>query len=81
MLKIQQTENTMKKYFEVLKECALFGNIRIEELPVLLDCLGVRVISPGKNEFIFSDKQSKFKSSNSYIFLVNSYVIVEVGIE
>ncbi|MGN0661276.1 MAG: Crp/Fnr family transcriptional regulator [Oscillospiraceae bacterium] len=43
----------MKKYFEVLKKCALFGNIGIEELPVLLDCLGARVISPGKNEFVF----------------------------
>lgn len=45
----------MKKYFEVLKKCALFGNIESEELSVLLDCLGARVISLGKNEFVFSE--------------------------
>ena len=43
MLKIQQKENFLKKYLEILKKCPLFDGIEDEDLLRMLNCLDARV--------------------------------------
>ena len=45
----------MKKYFEILKSCALFESIDENDLLVLLDCLKAAVKDYKKNEYILSE--------------------------
>ncbi|MDO5539240.1 MAG: Crp/Fnr family transcriptional regulator [Eubacteriales bacterium] len=47
----------MKKYFdsEILRECPLFYDIADEDLLVMLDCLGAKVVSYKKRETIMSE--------------------------
>ena len=45
----------MKKYFEILRKCALFENIEDKSLCALLGCIGARVESFGKKYTVFSE--------------------------
>lgn len=45
----------MKKYFDVLRKCALFNNIGDDDLTVLLGCLGARIEFFDKKYTIFSE--------------------------
>ena len=42
-MNFQQKEKNLKKYLEILKKCPLFSDIREEDLPVMLGCLGAKV--------------------------------------
>ena len=44
----------MKKYFEILKSCALFDGIGNEDLAALLGCLGAKVEAFGKKYTVIS---------------------------
>lgn len=55
MLKIQQMEKVMKKYFEVLRKCPLFHDITDENLGAMLGCLGAKVMSFNKKETVISE--------------------------
>ena len=50
-------ENFMKKYFQTLKRCPLFQGITENELLVMLECLGARVIPFRKKETIIAEGQ------------------------
>ena len=45
----------MKKYFEILRKCPLFNDIKDSDLNALLSCLGARVTSFDKKYTIFSE--------------------------
>lgn len=45
----------MTKYTSLLKRCPLFLGIGEAELPEMLECLGVRIVSVKKNAIIFSE--------------------------
>lgn len=47
----------MKKYFQTLKRCPLFQGITENELLVMLECLGARVIPFRKKETIIAEGQ------------------------
>ena len=55
MLKIQQMEKSMKKYFEVLRKCSLFEQIEDENLTAILGCLGARKASYKRNQTILRE--------------------------
>lgn len=57
MLKIQHLEEFMEKYFEVLRRCSLFYEIKEEELRAVLDCLGARIVSYHKKETVLAEGQ------------------------
>ncbi len=48
----------MKKYFEILRKCSLFGGVEDENLISMLGCLGVRVKAYDKKEAIVSEGDS-----------------------
>lgn len=58
MLKIQQMEKIMKKYFEVLRQCVLFEQIEDENLTAILGCLGAKCYSYQKNQIILREGDS-----------------------
>ncbi len=45
----------MKKYIEILKKCALFQNIDEEKLPIMLKCLGAKVLSFDRKYTVLTD--------------------------
>ena len=45
----------MKKYIEILKKCALFREIREEDIGALLGCLGAKVEQFDKKYTIFAE--------------------------
>lgn len=45
----------MKKYFEVLRRCSLFDNIKDDNLMEMLGCLGAKVIKYNKRGTIFKE--------------------------
>ena len=45
----------MKKNLKILKKCPLFENIEEEKLPILIDCLGTKIIHVSKGQQIFSE--------------------------
>ncbi|MBP3413903.1 MAG: Crp/Fnr family transcriptional regulator [Clostridia bacterium] len=45
----------MKKYLDILSRCPLFNNINEENLLVMLDCLGAKIIAFDKKYTIFAD--------------------------
>lgn len=55
MLKIQQMEKSMEKYFEILRKCSLFENIEDENLIAILGCLGARLYTYRKNQIILRE--------------------------
>ena len=55
MLKFQQKRYVLKKYFEILKKCPLFFDIKDDQLPSFLKCLGASVIEVKKDCLIFSE--------------------------
>ena len=55
MLKFQQMECFMKKYFDVLRRCPLFDQIDDGDLLGMLSCLNARVISFDKKYTIFPE--------------------------
>lgn len=55
MLKIQQMEKGMEKYFEVLRKCPLFKQIEDDNLTAILGCLGAKQYSYRKNQTILRD--------------------------
>ena len=55
MLKIQQKEEKMKKYLEILKKCPLFFEIEDESLLRMLSCLEARVSFFDKKYTIFAE--------------------------
>ena len=54
MLYLQQKKTLMKKYFEIIKQCPLFGKIKDSDLERLLNCLMTVQCQYDKNEFIFA---------------------------
>lgn len=48
----------MKKYFEILRECPLFAEIKNEDLIPLLDCLRAEVKSYRKKDVIISEGEA-----------------------
>ncbi len=48
-------ELCMQKYFEVLRRCPLFDDIADNEIGGMLGCLGARVVSYHKGEFIIAE--------------------------
>ena len=48
----------MEKYFSILKQCELFGNIEEKDMCAMLACLGARVLSVDKGEMIFQEGQA-----------------------
>lgn len=58
MLKFQQMEIFMKKYFEVLKKCPLFADIEEEKLSAILTCLDVKVMQYARNETILREGEA-----------------------
>lgn len=58
MLKIQQMEKIMEKYFEVLRQCVLFEQIEDENLVAILGCLGAKCYSYRKNQTILREGDS-----------------------
>jgi len=55
LLKFQQMEKHMKKYFEVLRRCPLFDQIEDENLIALLGCLRAKVEIFDKKYTIFAE--------------------------
>ena len=55
MLKIQQMEKNMKKYFNAIRKCALFEEVSDENLLAMLGCLGAKVIEIEKNQPIIKE--------------------------
>lgn len=55
MLKIQQTELFMKKYFDILRKCLLFREIADEDLTPMLGCLGAKTADYAKDETIIAE--------------------------
>ncbi len=45
----------MKKYFDVLKRCALFDGIAEKDLSGLLGCLGAKISSFDKKYTVFNE--------------------------
>lgn len=45
----------MTKYFDVLRRCPLFYNIKDSEFTEMLNCLGTKVRKYGKNEVVFHE--------------------------
>lgn len=45
----------MKKYFEILRKCPLFNDIKDENLTAMLGCLGAKVKSYRKKEIIIAE--------------------------
>lgn len=45
----------MKKYFEVLRKCPLFDNIKDENLVKMISCLGAKTDTYSKNETILAE--------------------------
>ncbi len=45
----------MEKYFNILKQCALFNNIGMKNLKGILGCLGAKVSSHTKGEVVISE--------------------------
>lgn len=45
----------MRKFLNVLKKCILFNNVKEEEIPGILSCLGARVTDASKGEYIFAE--------------------------
>lgn len=48
----------MKKYLENLKNCRLFENISDDNLLAMLGCLGAKVLSFTKNQYIFTEGET-----------------------
>ena len=67
MLKLQQKEEKMRKYFNILRKCALFNAIDDENLLKMLTCFGARVDFFDKKHTIFTEG-----SSAKYIGIVLS---------
>ena len=63
----------MKKYFKILQKCPLFYDIRDEQLPAFLRCLGARVIEVEKNSVIFSEGE---RATHVGIMLTGSAQII-----
>lgn len=55
MLKIQQKVDSMKNYFEALRNCQLFYNISDENLVPMLSCLNAKIIEYKKDETIIEE--------------------------
>ncbi|MBE7042855.1 MAG: Crp/Fnr family transcriptional regulator [Ruminococcaceae bacterium] len=51
----------MKKGLDVLKRCALFTGIRLEDIDTMLGCLGATVVNYGKKERIMSEGEQTGK--------------------
>ena len=45
----------MKNYYPILERCPLFNGIRMEDLSVMLGCIGGRVLSVSKGQSIFRE--------------------------
>lgn len=45
----------MKKYFEVLQRCPLFWDIADKDIPVMLGCLGARIVGFKRKEIIIAE--------------------------
>ena len=55
MLKFQQKEKILKKYFEILRKCSLFDQIEDQYLIAMLSCLGAKRESFDKKYTIFAE--------------------------
>ena len=55
MLKFQQKEKLLKKYFEILRKCSLFDQIEDQYLIAMLSCLGAKRESFDKKYTIFAE--------------------------
>ena len=55
MLKFQQKEKNLKKYFEILRKCALFDQVADQDLLPMLSCLGAKVEQFDKKYTIFAE--------------------------
>lgn len=55
MLKFQQTEGIMEKYFEVLRSCQLFHDIEDKNITPMLGCLGAKRENYKKGETILAE--------------------------
>ncbi|MCL2475185.1 MAG: Crp/Fnr family transcriptional regulator [Chloroflexi bacterium] len=64
----------MDHYLHIIKHCALFQNIREEDLPSLLKCLEATMYSYKKSSYIFSADEN---ISRAGIVLSGSVVIVQ----
>ena len=58
MLEIQQKDN-MKRYIETIQKCLLFHEIQQEDLINLLTCMGAKVKTFGKDEYIVEEDDEK----------------------
>ena len=58
MLKFQQKEVFMKKYFEILRKCPLFSGIKDEDITPMLGCVGARVVAYEKNETVIAEESA-----------------------
>lgn len=55
MLKFQQREKMMKKYFEVLRKCPLFDGIADNDMTEMMGCLEMRKETYKKERIIFAE--------------------------
>ena len=54
LLKFQQKEKKLKKYFDILRRCSLFDTIEDQNLIAMLSCLGAKRVSFDKKYTIFA---------------------------
>ena len=57
MLEIQQKDN-MKRYIETIQKCLLFNDIEQEDLINLLTCMGAKVKTFEKEEYIVEELEN-----------------------
>lgn len=57
MLFLQQKDENMKKYIDVLKKCILFKDLSQEQITAFLDTLNTKIQIYKKNEYIYYEGQ------------------------
>ena len=73
MLFLQQRGYNMKKYFEVLRNCALFNDISSDDLESILKCLSYKDKFYKRNDFVWIS-HTPFLIAN----IANVYLFIEL---